>query len=113
MKIDYFKTALSLLLSLLICYYLSQYISDFRIIYLIISFVSLFLPLTGIVAVSFEYGRTTALAKTISAIFYVLSVSIQISLVFIQVKFPTFLLLNIGSLVVYLLVIFSVVKSKH
>jgi len=114
MKINTFTTILVLFLAAIISYFLSTYQFDTNKLVLGIGcFMGLFLSSALIFSVSFEYDRTTTLTRTSSAVFFILYLSSQIFFSVTNFVLPTYVLVNGSLVILFLLIIYGIAKSKY
>jgi len=114
MKINAFQSILAFCLATLISYFLSSYQEiNNKLILGVGCFVGLFISGLGTLALSFDYGRTTVLTKTVSVVFFILYLVSQIFFANVIFTLPTYLLVN-GILIIFLLIVlYGISKSKH
>lgn len=114
MKINKFTSILALLLATIVSYFLSSYqAGGNKLVLGIGSFIGLFISSTATIAISFEYDRTTTLTRITSALFFVLYLVTQIVFASVTFALPTYTLVNGSAIILLLLVIYGIVKSKH
>lgn len=114
MKINTFTAFLAFCLATLVSYFLSSYQEiNNKFILGIGCFVGLFISSVGTLALSFDYGRTTVLTKTTSAVFVILYLASQIFFANINFTLPTYLFVNGMLIIFFLIVLYSISKSKH
>ena len=114
MKVNKFPLVLAFLLALIIAYFFStNNSSDDEHVIGIGSFLFLFLSGASTVSLSFDFPRTTTLTRTISGLFFVLFLVSQMIFTSTAFNFSTYILVNGSMFILFLLIIFSVVKSKH
>ena len=115
MKLNTFTAILSIVLSIVIVYFLSFDVSDVdKTLFVIGGFLSLSLTLLGILSLKFNYDRTTTLTRTTSAVFFIVLLIIQI--IFSKstdIIVQNYILATVGSLIIYLLVVYGIAKAKH
>lgn len=115
MKINPISAILSLALAGLTAFYLSFYISGVnKWILGIGSFLTLAISMAGTVSLSFDYERTTMLARTTSAVFFVLILVAQIVFVFMSTfLLPEYVFVTGGMSIFYVLFVYGVSQTKH
>lgn len=114
MKVNKFPLALAFLLALIIAYFFSTFhLNNDGLVIGLGTFLVLFTTVASTVSISFDYERTTTLARTVSGLFFILFLVSQIIFTYITFNFPTYILVNGSMLILFLLIIFSIVKSKH
>jgi hypothetical protein len=114
MKVNKFPLILAFLLASIIAYFFSTYHSNDSVLVIGIgAFLVLFITAASAMSISFDFQRTTTLTKTVSALFFVFFLVSQIVFTHTAFNFPTYILVNGCLLILFLLVIFSIVKSKH
>ena len=114
MKVNKFPFLLAFLLASIIAYFFSTYHSNNDSLVIGIgAFLVLFTTVASTVSISFDYERTTTLARTVSGLFFVFFLVSQIVFTHTAFNFPTYILVNGCLLILFLLIIFSLVKSKH
>lgn len=114
MKINKFIAFLAFCLATLVSYFLSSYQEiNNKFILGIGCFVGLFISSVGTLALSFDYGRTTVLTKTTSAVFVILYLVSQIFFANINFTLPTYLFVNGMLIIFFLIVLYSISKSKY
>ena len=114
MKINTFTTILALFLAAIISYFLSTYqVAINKLVLGIGCFIGLFLSSALIFSVSFEYDRTTTLTRTSSTVFFILYLSSQIFFAITNFILPTYILINGSLVILFILIIYGIAKSKH
>ena len=114
MKINTFTAILAVLLALIISYFLSHYQDEEnKIIYGICSFLGLFITGVSTIAISYDYSRTTILTRTASLVFFLLILGSQIFFAVINFTLPFYVLINGSLIILSLLIVYSISKSKH
>jgi len=115
MKANTLTTILSLVLATLVAFFLSYYvIGENKLIIGIGSFITLAATLIGTFSISFDYDRTTTLTKTLSGVFVVLILISQIIFTtFSTFVIPAYLLVEGGLMIIYIIIMNAIKKSKH
>ena len=118
MKINTFTAILAVLLALIISYFLSHYQDEEnKIIYGICSFLGLFITGVSTIAISYDYSMTVyflhTLFVTASLVFFLLILGSQIFFAVINFTLPFYVLINGSLIILSLLIVYSISKSKH
>lgn len=115
MKINPFTLILSLALAGLITFYLSFYISGVNKLVLGVgSFLTIAISMTGTVSLSFDYDRTTMLARITSAVFFAMILVSQIAFVSMSTfLLPSYVLVTGGMIILYVLFLYGISRTKH
>jgi hypothetical protein len=114
MKLNTFLIFISIIISALFTYLFSNYARP-EVIPLICAgtFLGFFCCFGGLLGLSFDYDRTTFLTKTVSSIF--LLPTLIINLIFLKgiLDAPIYIFLFSSAILLQLLLIYSISKSKH
>lgn len=114
MKVNKFPFLLAFLLASIIAYFFSTYHSNNDSLVIGIgAFLVLFTTAASSMSISFDYQRTTTLTRAVSGLFFALFLVSQIIFTSTTFNFPTYVLVNGSMLILFLLIIYSIVKSKH
>jgi hypothetical protein len=115
MKVNSFTTILSIVLAAIVAFFLSFYVvAENKLILGIGSFITLAVSLVGTVSISFDYERTKALIRITSGIFLILVLISQIIFTLVNsFQLPLYFLITGGLTVLYILIVYSISKSKH
>jgi hypothetical protein len=115
MKVNTFTTILAIALAAIVAFFLSFNVSVAnKLILCIGSFITLALTLVGTISISFDYDRTTILARTVSGVFFLLLLASQI--VFTTINnflLPTYVLVSGSLTIIYALIVYGISRSKH
>ncbi|WET69787.1 hypothetical protein [Sphingobacterium sp.] len=112
MKLDYIKTVIAIAISCLISYGFFVFTNNSNKELLSVG-TCLFLSVTLVctLAIQLQSARTTTLVKTVSSIFFVCALIINIAFLFIEFKKEIYIILTGIVFLVYVLLTYSV--SKH
>jgi hypothetical protein len=115
MKANTLTTILSLVLATLVAFFLSYYvIGENKLIIGIGSFITLAATLVGTFSISFDYERTTTLTRTLSGVFVVLILTSQIIFtIYSKFALPAYILVEGGLMIMYIIIMNAIKKSKH
>lgn len=114
MKIDFIKTIIAIAVSALIAYGFFVFnSSENKDLQTIGSFIFLITTLTFTIGVSFNLPRTTSLIRTVSAIFFIIALLVNIAFSFIDFKEATYIILNGILFLIYGLISYSIGKAKQ
>jgi hypothetical protein len=102
-------------LALIITYFISNYMSgETKFILVVGSLLSLSITLIGTVSASFNHETTTILTKTISGVFFVIILLVQIIFTVIEnFLLPSYLLFAGGTTIMYILTLYGITRVKH
>jgi len=114
MKINKFTLLISVIMGLLVSFFLSKYsLEQNNIVYGVGSFLSITLGIAGMISLGFEYDKTTIIAKVISGIYLILALFAQI---FFSLnnsyELSTYALITGVTLMIYLLLIYNITRTK-
>jgi peptidoglycan/LPS O-acetylase OafA/YrhL len=114
MKIDTFTAILALLLAAIISYFLSYYHDEEnKLFYGICSFLGLLISGVSTIAISYDYSRTTILTRTVSLVFFIIFLGSQLFTLLINFSLPFYVLINGSLIILLMLIVYSISKSKH
>ena len=114
MKIDFIKTIIAIAVSALIAYGFFVFnTSPNKDLQTIGSFIFLITTLTFTIGVSFYLPRTTSLIRTVSVIFFIIALLVNIAFSFIDFKEATYIILNGILFLIYGLISYSIGKAKQ
>jgi len=114
MKLNSVKSIISIAVSGLIAYgFYSFHVSNNKLLLSVGSFLFLLLTLLFTLAVSFEQSRTTTMARTTSAIFFVIAFVSNLTFSFFNFSIPIYIIVNGIALLTYFLITYSISKAKQ
>lgn len=114
MKINKITFSISILLGLLISFFLSKYTLEKNIlIFSIGCFITITTGISGLISIKFINDKIAVNAKVFSAIYFLIATTIQILFtVFNNFEIGTYLFMAFGSLLVYILILYNLMKTK-
>jgi hypothetical protein len=114
MKINKITFFISLLLGLLITFFLSKYTLEENIlIFSIGCFLSISTGITGFISLNFNDYKISLNTKVVSVIFTLLAIGIQLFFsVFNDFGLSSYVLAVFGSLLIYVLIIYNLSRTK-
>jgi hypothetical protein len=114
MKINFVQTIIAIAVSLLIAYGLySFHESENKLLLSAGSFVFLAVTLILTIGTSFELPRTTANVRVVSGIFFAIALISNLVFTFLNFSVPSYIIINGILLLVFILIIYSINKSKQ
>ena len=114
MKINFVQTIIAIALSLLIAYGLySFHESENKILLSVGSFVFLAVTLILTIGSSFELPRTTTNVRVVSGIFFVIALITNLAFTFLNFSVPNYIIINGILLLVFILITYSINKTKQ
>jgi len=114
MKINFVPTIIAIVISLLISYGLySFHDSENKILLSAGSFVFLATSLVMAIGASFEFPRTTTNVRVVSGIFFTIALISNLIFAFINFSVPSYIIINGILLLVFMLIAYSLIKSKQ
>lgn len=114
MKINKITLSIAILLGLLITFFLSNYTLEKNIlIFSIGCFITISASISGLISIKFNNDKIAVNAKVVSAIYSILAIGIQVYFsIFNDFEIGTYLLLAFGNLLVYILILYNLMKTK-
>lgn len=114
MKIDIVKTIIALGVSALITYgFYSFHESENSQLLLIACFIELFLTSFLVLGLRFSLSRTTTNVRTVSSIFFIVFLLLNIGFSFFNFSKSLFIILNGLLVLTFILITYSIVKAKQ
>jgi hypothetical protein len=115
MKINLFTAFISIALAAIISYFFSYFVSNINSVLIAIgSFISFFIVNLGLFSANFEYEKTTFLTRIASGIFACIMLIVQLVFFFYSTFSPPVYILFTGIFILlYVLIIYGISKSKH
>jgi hypothetical protein len=114
MKLNFVQTIIAIALSLLIAYGLySFHGSENKMLLTLGSFMFLAVTLVITIGTSFELPRTTTNVKVVSGIFFTIALVSNLIFTFINFSVPSYVITNGISILVFLLIMYSIIKAKQ
>ena len=114
MKVDRFLLLISICISGLISY-LFRVLASAEVKEPISAgaFLSFFPAMAGMIAFSFPYNRTTILARTVSSLFVLPSVMVNILFLNSHIYNSVYFILIAATIIVQTLLVYSIAQTKH
>ena len=114
MKLNIFKTIMTLFLSLITSFYLAHYVDESKKMYFFFgSFFSILVVLIGLIALSFEQNKITINTKVTSGLFLVFILFSQIFFsVYDSFIMPSYIFVTGSITIIYLITIYTISKTK-
>jgi hypothetical protein len=114
MKINKITLSIAILLGLLFTFFLSNYTLEKNIlIYSIGCFLSISIGIAGFISLNFNDNKISVNTKVVSVIFTLLAMGIQLFFsVFNDYDFSSYVLTVFGSLLIYVLFIYNISRTK-
>jgi hypothetical protein len=114
MKINFIKSIIALSTSGLIAYgFYSFHNSDNKVLLCAGSFVFILLTLLFTIGISFDLPRTSTMVRTVSAIFFVVALTSNITFSFVSFSVPLYVITNGLLILLYTLISYSIAKAKQ
>ena len=114
MKLNFIQTIIALSISLLISYgFYSLGSGENKIILSLGSFVFLASTLITMLAVSFEYPRTTTNVRVLSGVFFVVAMISNLIFIFINFSVPSYIIISGVLFLIYLLITNLIYKANQ
>jgi hypothetical protein len=114
MKINFVQTIIAIALSLLIAYGLFSFNkTENNVLLCVGSFVIIAVTLIITIGVSFELPRTTTNIKVVSAFFFAIALITNLIFTFISFSVPIYIITNGIFLLIFILISYSINKSKQ
>ena len=114
MKINKITLSISILLGLLVTFFLSKYSIEKNIfIFCVGCFITITTTISALISIKFNDIKIAVNAKVVSAIYFLLAIAIQILFsAFNNFDISTYLLVVFGSLIIYILILYNLLKTK-
>lgn len=115
MKINLFTAFISIAIAAIFSYFFSYFISNSNSILIATgSFISFSIVNIGLFSANFEYDKTTFLTRITSGIFACIMLTIQLVFFFYSTfSVPTYVLFTGVFILLYVLIMYGISKSKH
>lgn len=114
MKLDIIKTLIAIAVSALIAYgFYSFHHTENSLLLTLVVFIELFLTSFLILGLRFNLSRTTTNVRTVSSIFFILFLLLNIGFSFFYFSKPLFIILHGLLVLIFILITYSIVKAKQ
>ncbi|MFD1628660.1 hypothetical protein [Pseudopedobacter beijingensis] len=114
MKVNFVKSIIALAVSGLIAYgFYSFHSTESKGVLVIGSFLFLAITLLFSIGISFNLSRTVALVRTVSIIFFFISLVSNLVFIYINFNMPLYIIINGILFLIYVLVAYSISQSKQ
>lgn len=114
MKLNFILTIVTICICALIAYAFYSYSpTETKQIYTVGSFVFLLVSGVGLIALSFKQPRTTTNVKTVSGIFFLLGLTLNILSSVLKFKEPTYIITFGLLFLVYVLISYSIARQQQ
>lgn len=114
MKLDKIYSGITILLCFLISYAFYSYAPlQAKMLHTIGSFIFLLITGLGLIATKFNEQRTTINIKTVSGVFFILGIILNIISSIFHFNLPAYIIIAGISLTVYFLIVYSIEKQRQ